>query len=78
MVKEESNDLQALSEEDISNLYCSVFEKSQNIIFIAQGTRILLVNSAINNLGYTIPEVLDRNFNIFNLIVPEQRDEIQR
>ena len=54
VVKEESNDLQALSEEDISSLYCSVFEKSQNIIFITQDTRVLLVNSAIKALGYTV------------------------
>lgn len=78
VVKEESNDLQALSPENISSLYCSVFEKSQNIIFIAQDTRVLLVNSAIKALGYTVPEVLDPDFNVFNLIVPEQRDEIQK
>jgi len=57
------------SEEKFRNLA----EQSPNMIFINKGGRVVYANQKCEELGYTIEEILSKDFDFMGIIVPESR-----
>ncbi len=58
--------------------YKSLIESSQDAIYVLQGKKLLLVNSAwLNMFGYSLDEVMSKDWDIMKIVAPESRKMIE-